>query len=247
MSNNLELLAELRLSGIKNSLDYRLEESIKDNLSYQDFLSLILDDEMIYRKNRKSERLTRKAKFNNFLALDEFEASTKRGVPISLIKKFQSLDFLYRHENLIFSGGTGAGKSYLAQAIGHLCCHDGYDTIFLPINKMFKEIEAAEASGEYLKYIAKLKKARLLIFDDFGLRNYSHQEATILYDILEEKYQKGSIIITTQVHPEGWKTLFEDEVIAEAIVDRARSCAHEIKVKGDSYRKNHEPKKMVAK
>jgi DNA replication protein DnaC len=113
------------------------------------------------------------------------------------------------------------------------------------VNRLFKEIEVAEASGTYLNYLAKLNRAKILILDDFGLRNYSHEEANIIYDILEERYQKGSTIITSQVKPQGWKILFEDEVIGEAIIDRLTACAHIIDVTGDSFRNNHSPKKDV--
>jgi DNA replication protein DnaC len=96
----------------------------------------------------------------------------------------------------------------------------------------------------YLHYLAKLSRAKILILDDFGLRSYSHEEANILYDILEDPYQKGSTIITSQVKPQGWKVLFEDEDISEAIIDRITACAHTIDVTGDSFRSNHALKKM---
>lgn len=245
--NELEVaLGELKIKGMQQSLPYRLEEAMDGNLAYEDFFKLLLEDEKIYRKNKRSELLRRKAKFNNFFALDEFDVDPSRGVNKSMIKRFKSLDFLDKKENIILTGGTGAGKSYLAQAIGQQCCLHGIETLFLPVNRMFKEIEMAEAAGTYIKYINRLAKAKVLIFDDFGLRNYSHEEATILYDICEEKYQKSSIILTSQVTPQGWKTLFEDDVVAEAILDRMTSCAHHISVKGPSFRKKHAPKKSLA-
>jgi DNA replication protein DnaC len=104
----------------------------------------------------------------------------------------------------------------------------------------------AEAQGNYLNYMARLgPKVKVLIIDDLGLRNYTHKEATVLYEILEDRYRKASVIITSQVRPQGWKSLFEDQVIAEAIIDRITACAHIIEIKGDSFRGNHKAKNKM--
>jgi len=246
MSNYSALLNDLKLFGVKESIDYRSEEAIKSNLDFKEFLSLILNDEALYRKNKRYERLKRMARFKDIVHLEEFDARLERGVTRSMIKKFASLNFLTNFENLVFNGGTGAGKSYLAQAIGQKCCSAGFETSFISMNKFFKEVEAAEATGTYLRLLSKLKRAKVLIFDDFGLRNYTHKEATVLYDVLEDRYQKGVVIVTSQVKPPGWINLFEDEVIAEAITDRIASCAHVIEVEGPSYREHHAPKEKIA-
>jgi len=232
---------------MKESVEYRLTEAIQGDLAFQDFLCLVLEDEKIYRQNRKADRLRKRARFNDLVSLENFDSLSERGVTKSMIKKMASMDFLEKHENIIFTGGTGAGKSYLAQSIGQKACLNGIESLFYPVNKFFKEVEESELAGNYLKLLARIRKCRILIFDDFGLRNYSHKEASILYDILEERYQKGVTIITSQVKPAGWRSLFEDEVIAEAIVDRLTACAHQINVKGPSYRKNHRPKEKIEK
>lgn len=246
MNQLTELMTELKLTGMKETLEYRLEEASHDGLDYPNFLSLILEDEKIYRKNRKSERLRKRARFNNFVSLDEFELTPERKMTKAMIKKLGSLSYIDRSENLIFTGGTGAGKSYLAQSVGQLSCLYGIETLFFPVNSMFKEIQAAEVAGDYVKYMNKFRRCKVIIFDDFGLRNYTHEEATILYDICEQKYQKGTIIVTSQVKPLGWKSLFEDDVVAEAIVDRLTSCAHHIHISGPSYREKHRPKDNIA-
>ena len=238
-------MTPLKLSGMKESVEYRIEEAIQSDLTYQDFLCLVLEDEKLYRENRKAERLRKKARFNDYVSLENFDILPTRGVSKSMIKRLASLHFLEKNENILFSGGTGAGKSYLAQAIGQRACLNGIESLYYPVNKFFKEVEESEVAGNYLKFLQKIKRCGILIFDDFGLRNYSHKEASILYDVLEDRYQKGSTIITSQIKSAGWKTLFEDEVIAEAIVDRLTSCAHKISVKGPSYRINHNPKEKI--
>lgn len=115
------------------------------------------------------------------------------------------------------------------------------------MNYLFSQIKAAEKAGTYLSYLKRLGQVPLLILDDFGLRSYTHHEATLLYQILEDRYQRGSTIITTQTKPLGWKDLFEDPVIAESIIDRILPCSHQIEFKStaDSYRGNHKPKKPL--
>lgn len=245
MSSYLDLMGPLKLSGMKESVEYRLEEAIQGDLTYQDFLCLILEDEKLYRQNRKAERLRKRARFNDLVSLENFDSSPERGVTKSMIKRLASLNFLEKYENIILTGGTGAGKSYLAQSIGQKACLNGLESLYYPVNKFFKEVDESELAGNYLKFLARLKKCSILIFDDFGLRNYSHKEASIFYDVLEDRYQKGTTIITSQVKPAGWRSLFEDEVIAEAIVDRLTACAHQINVRGPSYRKNHRPKEKI--
>jgi DNA replication protein DnaC len=239
------LLNDLKFHGIKESLGYRMTEAIESNLTYQDFLTLLLDDEKLYRRNKRSETLRRRAHFKDKAYLEEFNPSVKRGVTKSMVQQLKTLNFISNNENLIFVGGTGAGKTFLAQALGHAACASGVESFFISANRLFREVEIAEVSGLYLNYLKRIRKAAVLIIDDLGLRNYSHKEATVLLDILEDRYQKSPIIITSQIKPQGWKTLFEDEVITEAILDRITSCAHIVEVKGESYRSNHKVKNKL--
>ncbi len=238
------LLNDLQFHGMKQSLHYRLGEVTQANLSHQQFFTFLLEDEKLYRKNKRSEMLRKRAKFRERAFLEEFNVDPKRGITKSLIQQFKTLFFIEGYQNLFFIGGTGAGKSFLAQAIGHEGCLSGHETLFISVNRLFKEIEMAEAQKSYLSYVAKLSKVRLLILDDFGLRKYSHKEATIFYDILEDRYRKGSVIITSQVKPQGWSALFEDKVIAEAILDRLVASSQTIDVKGESFRGQHGKKKV---
>jgi DNA replication protein DnaC len=246
MKEVLENLNKLKMTGLKESLDYRLKEAMKENLSYQDFLLLVLEDEVLYRTNRRSEMLKKRAKFKDQATLESFEADPKRGVTKSMVKQLQTLQFMSCFENIVLFGSTGAGKSFLAQAIGHTACHSGREAMFIPMNYLFSQIKAAEKAGSYLTYLKRLGQIPLLILDDFGLRSYTHQEATQLYQIFEDRYQRGSTIITTQTRPQGWKDLFEDAVIAESIIDRILPCSHQIEFKStDSFRENHRPKKSL--
>ncbi len=247
MNEAIGLLNDLKFFGIKESIDYRLTEAIEKNLTHQDFLTFVLEDENLYRRNRKSEMLRKRARFKDKVYLEKFNPSPKRGVTKSMIQQLKSLYFVDNNENLIFVGGTGAGKTYLAQAVGHTACMEGIETYFITANKFFREMEEAEVNGGYLTYLKRIRRSRILILDDFGLRNYSHNEANWLLDIFEDRYQKCPVIITSQIKPQGWKGLFEDEVIAEAILDRLTACAHIVEVKGDSYRAKHRVKNKLDK
>lgn len=240
-----QLLTDLQFYGMKESFQYRLGEVTQSNLSHQQFFTFLLEDEKLYRRNKKTETLRKRAKFREIAHLEEFKIIATRGITKSLIQQFKTLFFIDGFQNLFFIGGTGAGKSFLAQAIGHECCASGYETLFIPVNRLFKEIDMAEAQGNYLSYLSRLSKVRLLILDDFGLRNYTHKEATIFYELLEDRYRKGSVIITSQVKPQGWETLFEDKVIAEAILDRLMASSQTIDVKGESFRSGQGLKKKL--
>lgn len=240
-----QLLTDLQFYGMKQSLQYRLGEVTQANLSHQQFFTFLLEDEKLYRRNRRTETLRKRAKFREIVHLEEFKVVATRGITRSLIQQLKTLYFVDGFQNLFFIGGTGAGKSFLAQAIGNECCGSGYETLFISVNRLFKEIDMAEAQGTYLSYLSRLSKIRLLILDDFGLRKYTHKEATIFYDVLEDRYRKGSVIITSQAKPQGWSTLFEDKVIAEAILDRLMASSHTIDVKGDSFRSEQGSKKKL--
>ena len=135
---------------------------------------------------------------------------------------------------------------FIFQCVISIFCYFNWtpciETYFISANKFFRETEAA---GTYLSYLKRIRKSRILIIDDFGLRSYSHKEANYLLDIFEDRYQKCPVIITSQVKPQGWRSLFEDEVIAEAILDRLTACAHMVEVKGESYRANHKVKNKL--
>ena len=237
-----DLSTQLKLFGLRETLDLRLCEAASDNLSLEDALSLLLEDEVLFRKNKRFQRLTRAARFSQIAALENFQTQPQRGINKPQLKRLASLNFIDQSHNIILFGPTGVGKSFLAQAIGYKACQMGIDTLFFPLNKFFLELEAAEASDKTLFFFKKLRRIKVLILDDFGLRNYSHKEASSLLDVLEERYQHGSTIITSQVKPLGWKSLFKDHVIAESITDRLINCAHIFELTGDSFRKNHKPK-----
>jgi len=240
-----KLFSELKLFGMRESIDYRLTSLAKGGLGHEEMLRLLIEDEQLYRSNAKADRLRKKATFKDVVLLSDFDCDVKRGVSKIMIKEFQTLNFLKSFENIIFVGGTGVGKSFLAQAIGHCACLAGKDSKFIAINYLFEQFKAAQKAGHVLSFLKRFSTYEILILDDLGLRKFTHEEATLLYQIVEDRYQKGSTIITTQVRPPGLRDLFDDQVMAEAVIDRLTSNAHIIEIKGSSYRRNQSPKKKM--
>lgn len=233
---------QMRLFGIHAACDRRANEAVSGQLHPLEFLRLILEDELLSRKDRASKALTTRAHFRFQADLEDWDMNFERGITRQKMKELSTLGFLHNRENLLVLGKTGEGKTHLAIAIGKRLCQEGHRTLFLPVNFLFEEIQAARAAGRYLSYVRALIKTGALILDDFGLRNYTHEEATSLMDILEERYQKGVVILTSQINPEGWLKLFEDPVIAEAIVDRLVHPSQKLILKGGgSYREKLKP------
>lgn len=227
---------QLRLTGIHSNFEARSNEALANGLQPLEFLLLLLQDETLHRKNRLAKSLVTRAKFRLEFDLEDWDSSFERGISKAKMRELSSLAFFKTKENLLICGRTGEGKTQLATSLGRRLCHENQSVIFVSVNLFFEEVLASRASGKYLGYLRKLRQTQVLILDDFGLRNYTHEEANTLVDLLEDRARKGPVIITSQVEPKGWKKLFEDPVIAEAIVDRLEHPSQKVQLTGGSYR-----------
>ncbi len=238
MYSQVENLAyELRLFGFRAEAQRRCEAAIASNTHPADLVRLLLEDEKMQRRQASAKRMVSRAKFRNLCFLEDWDLSFDRGLSNAKFKELAKLNFLQKLENLIILGKTGVGKTHLALAIGNRICQEVHTTLFLSVNLLFEELQGERVAGRYLKAVKKLATAKALILDDFGLRSYTHAEASSLLEILEERYSKGVTIVTSQVQPKGWVSLFEDPVIAEAIIDRLCNPALIVALSGESYRK----------
>ena len=230
------LAQKLRLPGFLENMERSCAEFESGNLSPSEFLSLLLSDEANSRKNKLNKRLESIARFRHRIDLEDWDTSFDRGISKAKMKEIFHLSFLHNRENLIILGKTGEGKTHLAIGIGRRACQESSRVLFSSVNFFLEEAIATKASGKYLTWVKTISKKVILIFDDFALRQYNHEEANIILDILEERQRKSITIVTSQVHPDGWIKLFEDPVIAEAVVDRLRNPSQIITLKGGSYR-----------
>jgi len=227
---------ELKFFGFHQNMETRAAQAVAQGLQPAEFLTLLLQDEHLYRKDRLAKSLTKRAKFRHQADIEDWDQSFDRGISKSKLKELALLSFQKNKENLIVLGKTGEGKTQLAICVGRKVCQNSQSVAFLPVNLMFEEVLAARATGKMLGYLHRLNQTQVIILDDFGLRSYTHEEANVLVELLEGRVKKGPIIVTSQVDPKGWFKLFEDPVIAEAIVDRMVNPSQKIRLTGGSYR-----------
>lgn len=237
-----QLSHQLRVFGVHAHFEARSNEAQSKGLSHLEFLKLVLEDEAMQRRERVAKSLTTRAKFRAAADLEDWDQTFDRGLTKAKLRELSNHSFIESGENLLILGKTGEGKTHLAVAIGRRLCADGVSTLFMPVNFLFEEVLAARSQGKYLPFIKRMTSVRALVLDDFGLRNYTHEEACVLVDLLEDRHRKGSVIVTSQADPRGWKKLFEDPLIAEAVVSRLEHPSQRLILKGGDYREKLTPK-----
>ncbi len=232
------LLVELRLYGMRDCFPQRLKQASSEQSSYEEFLNLTLHDEKEHRQNAKIKRLLQRAAFKQSASLESIDFQPKRGITKKDIQELALGRFVSEGSNILISGPTGVGKSFLANAIGNNLCRLGKSVSFYRMNSLVEKIHMERAKGAYLNLLRKLCTFDLLILDDFGIKPLEPQEYQDIYDIIDERGDQKSVIITTQVPVENWNEIIADPVTCEAVTDRIVSQATTIKMKGESYRKN---------
>jgi len=232
---------ELKLHGMSRSFQERRIKPDHQDLSHDEFLGLLIDDEYIQRQNNRQRRLLRMAKLKfSAAALEDIDYQQGRGLLKTKIVGLQNIKWLEKHQNILISGATGVGKSYLACAFGQWACRNGFTVYYGRWPRMLGDILAAKGEGNYLKYLQKLTKVNLLIIDDFGLNSLSDTDKKDLMEIIEDRYMTGSTIIASQLPIKDWHAFIGDPTIADAVCDRLFHIAHKFELKGGSMRKKAE-------
>lgn len=235
---SIEKMKQMRLTAMAETYYNSLQTGMYKDYTIDQFIALLVDQEWEYRHNKKIVNLIASAKFRDQATVEDIDYTASRSLDRNVLERLTSLDFLKRKENLIITGLTGTGKSYIAQALGHRACLMQHKTLYYNTTRLMDDVRLARTEGTYIKLLTKIEKADLVILDDFGLNSFDATVRTTLMDIVESKYDKTSIIIATQIPVNCWHELIGEGTIADAILDRLVHSSHRIELSGESMRKN---------
>lgn len=229
-------LKDLKLSGIIKTLDVRNEEAIRSNISYMEFMELIISDEVLNRQTNGSNKRLHKARFPQHKTLEEYNFNYQPTISKRFIYNLATCEFIRKKENIALIGPPGTGKSHLATALGVKAIAQGYTVLFTTVNEMLEELYISRADNSYRQKLKLYTSPDLLILDELGLKKLNQNSVDDFYEVISRRYEKGSIIVTSNKVFEEWGRIFYDPVLATAILDRFVHHCHFVVIKGESYR-----------
>lgn len=238
IEQTLEKLTALQLHGMVGALRQWQAHLSGQPLAPADLVGLLADAEWIHRENRKLTARLKAAKLKLPACVEDINYRHPRGLTKAALLDLSTSRWVAAHQTVILTGPTGLGKSYLACALAHKACRDGYTVAYRRVSRLFDELAQARADGTYLTALRRLAKVQALVLDDFGLEPLGPAERKVLLEILEDRYSLGATIITSQLDPDDWHPVIGDETVADAICDRLVHGAHRLKLTGESLRKD---------
>ncbi len=233
----LEKMGRLRLYGMQSSFRAILESKTSGQFTIDQMLATLVEAEWEEQENRKTDRLVKNAGFRYPASLEEIDYSHPRNLDRNQVLRLVDCNYLERAENVLVTGATGLGKSYLISALGHQACLMGYKVLYRNTQKLFNALRINKVDGSYMKEIKRIEKQDLLILDDFGLQPLDNISSLTLMEIIEDRFAKKSIIIGSQLPLEKWYDIITEKTVADAILDRLLNASHKITLKGDSLRR----------
>ncbi len=238
LEETITKLNQMKLFAMAKSLTERLSRGDHQDLGIEEMISLVVDDEWLDRENRKLTRRLQKARFKVPATLEAIDYQLRRvGLIKTRILDLSTLGWVLRHQNLLVIGPTGIGKSFIAQAFGYHACRKGFAVHYARLTQLLHQLHLARADGTYGKVLSRLLKYDLLILDDWGVSPLCQQESQDLLEVIEDRHELKSTIVTTQLPTKHWHEFIGNETIADAICDRLVHNAHRIEMKGESVRK----------
>jgi DNA replication protein DnaC len=229
-------LRQLRMSGVMETLEARNRQAIDAQWTYMEFLSRLLEDETERRAQKQLNMRLRRSTLNTSKTLEGFDFQFNPNLNRQQILQLAACEYIREHRNLLICGPTGVGKTHLAQALGQEAARQGFDVLFLSVQKMLQHLHGGRADGSWERRFGNYLRPDLLILDDFGLKPIQPPGPEDLYDVINERYERGSILLTSNRAPNEWPDLFLDPLLASAGLDRLLDRAEVVIIRGASYR-----------
>lgn len=233
----LEQMKQLRLQGMYQSYHAQLELPMDQQLDSHELIACLLQAEALNRANEKTAYYLKLAKLRLPATLEQIECSAARNLTKAQLALLAEGRYLQQGENILITGATGCGKSFLACALGHQACLQGYKTIYLNMNRLIEKVTLSKLDGSYIKFLNHLERQTLIILDDFGLQPMTQEIRLTLLQLLEDRYGKKSIVVTSQLPVAKWYEYINDPTLADAIMDRMTANALRLDLKGESLRR----------
>jgi DNA replication protein DnaC len=230
-------MKKMRLHGMHTNFCTMLQSNMAEHLTCDELIAQLIQSEWDDRRDRSIERGTKNARFRYKANIEQIDFALSRGIDKNQLHRLAECSFVKQKENLLITGPTGTGKSFLASAIGHQGCLMGLKVLYASCGKLFAQLKMSKADGSSLSELAKIEKQDVLILDDFGLQPFDAVSRSLLMDIIEDRHGKRSTIVTSQLPVAGWHDVLGEQTIADAILDRLIHGAHRIELKGESLRK----------
>jgi len=235
-NKTIEKMNQMKLYGMARAMSSAVDMGLAD-ITPDEFLAHLVDAEWDDRYNRRLERLIKNARFRYRAQIEDVDFSLARGLDKNMFMRFSDCGFVKNKRNIIVTGATGTGKSFIASALGNQACIYGYRTLYFNTQKLFSSLKLARADGSYINQVQKIEKTDLFILDDFGLEKLDTASRLTLLEILEDRHGLSSTIITSQFPVSAWHEIIGDPTIADAICDRMVNSSYRIELKGESVRK----------
>jgi DNA replication protein DnaC len=229
-------LTKLRLSGILQTLEARNRQAVDGQWSYIEFLARLLEDEVERRAQKQLMLRLRRAAVNSTKTLESFDFSFNPAINRQQVLQLASCDFVRQQRNVLICGPTGTGKTHVAQALVHEAARQGFDAVFTTVHKMLQHLNGGRADGTWDRRLQTYLRPALLVLDDFGLKPLQSPAPSDLYDVIDGRYEKGSIVLTSNRAPAEWPDVFLDPLLASAGLDRLSDKAEVLMMTGSSYR-----------
>lgn len=230
-------MSQMKLHGMQRAYQTLVETGQQHALTNDEAISLLVQSEWEEREGRKVDRYLKNARFRYQASIEELDFNSSRSLDKTLIMRLAEGSFIKRKEDVLLTGPTGVGKSFLASALGHQACHNGFRVIYFNTQRLFARLKMSKGDGSYFKEIARIEKQDVLILDDFGLAPLDNHQRDALMEIIEDRHGRKSTIISSQLPVSSWYEIIGESTIADAILDRLVHKAHRIELQGGSMRK----------